>query len=57
MTGNIIQFPVTDHKPVYSPAMQKAFSAVDDLTDDEREAMIDWLFLIGYGEKKPVDET
>ncbi|WP_262965838.1 hypothetical protein [Methylobacter psychrophilus] len=57
MSNNIILFPVTDHKPVYSPAMQKAFHAVDNLIDDEREAMIDWLFLIGYGEKSPTDKT
>jgi hypothetical protein len=57
MSNIIILFPVTERKPAYSPAMQKAFNAVDDLTDDERETMIDWLFLIGYGEKSPTDKT
>ncbi len=56
MTDNIIQFPTTQTAPVYSPAMQAAFNAVDNLTDEERETMIDWLFLIGYGERIPADK-
>ena len=54
--SKIIKFPTAQPEPVYSPAMQSAFNAVDNLTDEEREIMIDWLFLIGYGERIPADK-
>lgn len=50
MKDNIVKFqkqiPVAITESV---AYEKALSAVDDLTDEEKEDLIDYLWAIGYG--------